>query len=37
MNVTLNINNSNIEFWDNTEYKKRNMPDPMVLENRLEV
>lgn len=37
MNVTLNLNNNNIELWDNQEYKDRNMPYPMILENRLEV
>ena len=37
LNVTLNLNNNNIELWDNQEYKDRNMPDPMILENRLEV
>lgn len=37
LNVTLNLNNNKIELWDNQEYKARNMPDPMVLENRLEV
>lgn len=37
MNVTLNLNNNNIELWDNQEYTDRNMPDPMILENRLEV
>lgn len=37
MNVTLNINNSNIELWDSKEYATRKMPDPIILQNRLEV